>query len=236
MGTTPNNALRAARMSLLMSQDDFAKALREAGTETASKRLVQRWESGAIISPRPMHARALEAVTGLPIEALGFTVGLHFASETPRGNGGGGPAAQPHGSYSGVWLSRYEYVSSGRDDQSFTGEHYVVIIQHGDRLSVRSLPGESDSSLGMDLTVDRNIATGTWTEHTNTKGYYRGATYHGAIQLLVEPTGRRMIGQWVGFGKGMEVNAGPWSLSFVDASTTKAALDKYSNRTPPSKE
>ena len=58
-------------------------------------------------------------------------------------------------------------------------------------------------------------------------GYYRGARYHGAIQLLVEPTGRRLAGKWVGFGKQMDVNTGPWELTFQDASTSKATLARY---------
>ena len=34
---------------------------------------------------------------------------------------------------------------------------------------------------------------------TNPEGYYAGAVYHGAIQLLLEPTGHRMVGKsgWV---------------------------------------
>ncbi|WP_406307640.1 hypothetical protein [Streptomyces sp. NBC_00885] len=62
------------------------------------------------------------------------------------------PMAEPQGSrnYSGVWVSRYEYFSSGRDS-SFTGQHYVVVLQHGNRLTVRSLPGSSDSPLTMDF-------------------------------------------------------------------------------------
>ncbi|WP_201776733.1 hypothetical protein [Allosalinactinospora lopnorensis] len=92
----------------------------------------------------------------------------------------GEPAPQPgngYGNYSGVWLSRYEYFSSGRDT-TFTGRHYVVVLQHGNRLTVRSLPGSSDSPLTMDLEVDRNVITGTWTERTAEDGYYqaRGTT------------------------------------------------------------
>ena len=84
----------------------------------------------------------------------------------------------------------------------------------------------------MDLTVDGNVVTGTWVEQTEPGGYYRGARYHGAIQMLAEPTGRRMVGKWVGFGKEMDVNTGPWELVFQDASTTKATLDRY-NQPPP---
>ena len=46
--TTPNGAIRAVRMGMRLSQDDFARALRDAGGRTgqpndANKRLVQRW-------------------------------------------------------------------------------------------------------------------------------------------------------------------------------------------------
>jgi hypothetical protein len=233
-------------MGMLMSQDDFARALRVAGQRAgvpndANKRLVQRWEAGIIISPRPVYARALESVTGLPISALGFALPVQVSEDGKGGHdveaastnatANGTPAAQtaPHGNYSGVWLSRYQYFSSSRD-ATFTGLHYVVVLQHGDRLTVRSLPGSSDSPLTMDLTIDGNVITGTWVEQTSQEGYYRGARYHGAIQMLVEPTGRRMTGKWVGFGREMDVNTGPWELIFQDASTNKATLDRYNRR------
>ncbi|MFV2082978.1 XRE family transcriptional regulator [Micromonospora sp. LOL_021] len=268
MTTTPNATLRAVRMGLLMSQDDFARALRQAGDRAgmpndANKRLVQRWEAGAITSPRPAYARALESVTGLPISSLGFTVAVPHArsadagedgaggrggeggdeargaqmsatgqASTPVPRGGPAPLTAPTGNYSGVWLSRYEYHSSGRG-ATFTGRHYVVLLQHGDRLTVRSLPGSSDAPLTMDLTVDGNVVTGTWIEQTAPQGYYRGARYHGAIQLLAEPTGRRLTGKWIGFGKEMDVNTGPWELVFQDASTNKATLAAYDRRPDP---
>ncbi|MGW3753825.1 helix-turn-helix domain-containing protein [Streptomyces sp. NPDC005134] len=243
--TTPNATLRAVRMGLLLSQDDMARQIREAGDRAgepngASKRLVQRWESGSITNPRAVYARALEAVTGLPIEALGFEVAVRV---TDDGMGGHdlAPASSSvterptlaapamKGNYSGIWLSRYEYFSSGRDN-TFTGLHYVVLLQHGNRLTVRSLPGSSDSPLTMDLTVDGNVVTGVWKEQTAGSSYYQGAVYHGAIQLLAEPTGRRMAGKWVGFGKEFDVNTGPWTLVFKDASTNKASMEKYNQR------
>jgi hypothetical protein len=144
-----------------------------------------------------------------------------LATPTPK------PSSAPaHRSYEGVWLSRYQYHSSGRCD-SFAGQHFVVVLQHGDRLTARSLPGSAASSLSLDLTVDGAVVTGTWVEQTDPTGYYRGARYHGAIQLLAEPTGRRMAGKWVGFGKDMDVNTGPWELVFRDASTAKETLDRY---------
>jgi hypothetical protein len=237
-------------MGLLMSQDDFARALREAGERAgapndASKRLVQRWESGTTAAPRAVYARALESVTGLPIESLGFAAPVPEARLASDGHGGHDLEARTAGTttrgaqptarastpsnYSGVWLSRYEYYSSGRQD-TFTGLHHVVVLQHGSRLTVRSIPGSADSQLTMDLTVDGPVVTGTWVEQTADESYYRGARYHGAIQMLAEPTGRRLSGKWVGFGKEMDVNTGPWDLVFQDASTNKATLAAYGRR------
>lgn len=148
----------------------------------------------------------------------------------------GAPNAQtaPRSNHADVWLSTYEYVSSGRDEQVFTGKHHVVLLQHGNRLTGRSLPSGSlnpDSPLTLDLQIDGNTVTGTWVEQTAPDGYYRGARYFGALQMLVEPTGRRMAGKWVGFGKDFDVNTGPWELRLMDTSTTKATLDSY-NRPP----
>ncbi|WP_066956090.1 helix-turn-helix domain-containing protein [Streptomyces lushanensis] len=248
----PNDVLRAVRIGLRLSQDDFAKALRRAGAELgepneASERLVQRWESGTSKTPRGVYARALERVTGRPVEALGFMLPVPTARVHADGKGGhdmetgatgvrsaavgAQPAAQTGvETFSGVWLSSYEFFSSSRGD-SYEGKHYVVIVQHGNRLTVQSLPGASsnpDSPLTLDLTADRNVVTGTWVEQTAVDGYYNGARYHGAIQLLVEPTGRRMAGKWVGFGKDFDVNTGPWELRLVDRSTSKATMARYS--------
>ncbi|MFJ3978627.1 helix-turn-helix domain-containing protein [Streptomyces sp. NPDC090021] len=246
----PNDVLRAVRIGLRLSQDDFAKALRRAGEELgepneASKRLVQRWESGTSKTPRGVYARALERVTGRPVEALGFSLPVPTARVHADGMGGhdmdagtegiavatGSPLAAhaTEETFSGVWLSRYEFYSSSRDT-TYECKHYVVIVQHGNRLTAQSLPGASsnpESPLSLDLTVDRNVVTGSWVEQTASDGYYNGARYHGAVQMLIEPTGRRMAGKWVGFGKDFDVNTGPWELRLVDRSTSKATLEQY---------
>jgi hypothetical protein len=238
--TQPNATLRAVRMGMLMSQDDLARAVREAGSRLGvpndcSKRHVQRWEAGLIGFPRPVYARALEIATGLPIASLGFRPQVPHASVGGEG-GSLTPAPMPAArgqpvSLSGVWLSRYEYPSSTRG-ATFTGQHYVLLLQHADRLTVRSLPESAAGELSMDLTIDGNVVTGTWVEVTAADGHYRGARYHGAIQLLTEPTRRRLSGKWVGFGSDMDINTGPWELIYMDASTSMKTLEEY-NRRPP---
>jgi hypothetical protein len=229
----------------------FANRIRDAGNEAgepngASKRLIARWEAGES-TPRPIYARALERVTGVPIEALGFPArvvpdkhgGHDMASSESTAEAPTEPRAETEteteaetesNHFSGIWLSRYEFYSSGRNE-AYTGAHHVLLLQTGDRITGRSIsPNSLDagSSLTLDLSVDRNVITGTWRERTGPEGYYTGATYHGAVQLLAEPTGRRLVGKWVGFGKDMDVNSGPWELSFLSPSTSPGAIERYS--------
>lgn len=229
-----------------LSQDELAQKLRKAGEDIgepneASKRLVQRWEGGQVRQPRPVYARALEAVTGVPVESMGFDLPEQSPRVHPDGQGGHdldapagdlpAPAAEASaavGPISGIWLSRYEFYSSGRSD-TFVGMHYVLLLQRGNRITGRSLSSSNpDSPLTLDLQADGNVVTGTWVEQTASDGYYSGARYHGALQMLVEPTGRRMAGKWIGFGRDFEINSGPWTLTFKEASTGKAAVERYS--------
>jgi hypothetical protein len=126
----------------------------------------------------------------------------------------------------GVWRSRYVYYSSGRNKE-LDGVHYVVVRQESQQLSVDSLPHSTGSELNMGLTLDGLTATGTWEERTSPSGYYKGATYRGAIQLLVAPSGGQMTGKWLGFGKNFAINTGDWELSLESRSTSRQALRRY---------
>ena len=79
----------------------------------------------------------------------------------------------------------------------------------------------------MDLTVDGQVITGTWSEETDPDGYYAASVYSGAIHMLVDHTGHRMKGKWLGFNRDGGVSDGPWVLNLVSADTGKAAVEKY---------
>ena len=134
--------------------------------------------------------------------------------------------APGEGPLAGVWHSKYVYYSNGRAAQ-FEGEHHVVLRQRGNHLSAQSLPNSLDSVLTLDLAVDGPVLTGKWIERTSSVGYYKGAVYHGAIQLLIDPTGRSMKGQWLGFDKKSNINSGVWELSRVAVSTAPSELRKF---------
>jgi hypothetical protein len=76
------------------------------------------------------------------------------------------------------------------------------------------------TGLALNLSIEGTVATGTWREQTSPTSYYRGAIYHGCLQLHIDPTGRNMTGKWVGFGKSSEMNTGEWNLSWVEGSTS----------------
>jgi transcriptional regulator with XRE-family HTH domain len=238
--TAPNETLRSVRRSMQLTQDDLVHKIRETGDKLGvhadiNIRTVQRWEAGNTTSPRPAHARLLQMITGLPLEHLGFP------SDADRvlledGRGGHDLAvrgairepgtAVPGGFYGGIWESRYEYFSSGRDG-AFLGKHTALLIQSGEHVTVRSLARSSRSTMAMTLTLEGTVLTGTWFEETEVDGYYRGARYHGAIQMLADPTGRRFTGKWIGFGKEGDVNTGPWTLTFLEGSTSREAIARH---------
>lgn len=225
----PNARLRAVRRSLHMSQAELARAVRQAGDRAGEPNAcsvtnVQRWEAGTV--PRGAYLRALELATGQPAENLGIRADEKYGLDTRALSAGDEPQTQPGASLTGIWLSRYEYESSGRSGW-FANSHYTLLVQQRARLQVRSLPGTTPGRLMMDMTLNGAAVTGTWTEETNPGGYYQGAVYHGAIQMLLEPSGRKMAGQWAGFGRDYEVNTGPWSLELVTHDTSPEVQEQY---------
>ena len=247
----PNETLRAVRKSLLMSQGEFALAIRAAGQRAGepndcSKRLVQRWEAGYVTGiPRGAYARALEAVTGQPIENLGFG-----AEDTTRRQalgmaGAAGVAAAAawmpeakakgaRGPLTGIWRSAYTYVSSSRGGKTFTSEHYV----HGhparepDPGPVAAGDGHGPGDDGPDHRrpgdhrhVDEEL--------TDPDGYYKSSTYSGAIHMLLDHTGHRMKGKWLGFDRDGGIRTAPGVLDLVSADTGKAAVEQYNRPVEP---
>lgn len=127
---------------------------------------------------------------------------------------------------SGIWHSKYAYFSSGRN-KTFEGEHYVVLRELEGKLTGQSLPNSIGSELRLQLSAQGLVATGTWSEQTSSTGYYKGALYHGAIQLMIDPLGRSMTGKWLGFDKDFAIDSGEWRLDRVSVSTAARAQREY---------
>jgi transcriptional regulator with XRE-family HTH domain len=114
-----NTAFRSVRESLRLSQEELARTIREAGERLGepndcTKRLVQRWESGLVSTPRGNYARALEFVTGMPVENLGFDgADERYGMSRRQAMGAAAAAAaipiteaKARGPLTGIWLSK----------------------------------------------------------------------------------------------------------------------------------
>jgi hypothetical protein len=187
-----------------------------------------------IASSVAMWVQQLDSGIGRGDLLLKLSAGLSLAAADPalKTMMGTSPAASSSRTafdMSGIWNSRYLYYSNGRDEQ-LEGQHYLVLRQDGHRIRGQSLPHSMDSLLRLNLSLEGSVATGTWTERTSPAGYYQGATYHGTLQLLLDPVGRRMTGKWIGFGKDFRVNSGEWELTWAEAATTKTAQRGYHHK------
>lgn len=120
-------------------------------------------------------------------------------------------AAPELGELVGLWDSTYSFFSTGRGAE-FHSSHQIALRVESGRLVGRSRPTDT-GTVELELSADGLLLAGTWTERTAPDGYYRGAVYHGIIQLVLDPTGRGMTGQWLGPDKHFAINAGPWSLT-----------------------
>jgi hypothetical protein len=121
---------------------------------------------------------------------------------------------KPINNFSGIWRSDYTYHSSDRDEDRLS-QHYVRMYPKGNELIIESVPEINESYTLARFSIDGNVATGSWQEVTDPKGDYQGTIYHGAAQLIVSEDGKSLKGQWVGFGKNMEVKTGPWEFVYI---------------------
>ncbi|WP_154402883.1 hypothetical protein [Nocardioides speluncae] len=200
----PNLRGLIARLELIDTQE-LARL-----TSTWSERL------GTATSRR---ALLLKLSAALSMAAAAPAAADEFDSSLPR-------TATVDGDLSGIWHSRYRYSSTGRG-RDLHSEHYVLIRHIGDRLFGRSLPSNNGSRVSLDLSVNGNVATGTWSERTSPAGYYRGSVYHGALQYVVDPLGKSMRGRWVGFNRESTVDSDLWQLDWVREDTGKSAQRDY---------
>lgn len=120
--------------------------------------------------------------------------------------------------FTGIWRSHYTYPSSTREGE-FEGNHFMraQLVDGQLVMESESVKNVQQSYIIVRLTLNDNgkIATGTWQESTDPNGYYKGTNYYGALQLVISDDGKHMRGKWLGFGRNMEVNVGPWELEYL---------------------
>jgi len=115
---------------------------------------------------------------------------------------------------SGAWRSVYHYTSTSTSGE-FTSEHDVEILTVGNQVVMQSKPNESGSYILLRFSRDERILTGTWYEQTSPTGDYKGVTYYGAIQLILDEDGQTFRGKYVGFNRHMLVQSGDWKITRI---------------------
>lgn len=123
--------------------------------------------------------------------------------------------------FSGIWLSKLRYTSGNRPGE-FEVQHYSKIHRKGKTLVIESVAGGRSYRIAR-LSLDGRIATGSWEQVNAEDGYYKGVTYHGAVQFVVDEDGKALRGMWIGFGQNMKVKSGPWEVVYVGEKVPEGA-------------
>lgn len=126
-------------------------------------------------------------------------------------------ATQQDGTFSGVWYCRHSYPSKDDAGEDIT-KNLMKAYQNGRDVVFESERNEEGSYMFVRLTIDGDLATGTWFETSSPTGTFEGALYSGAGQLLIDEGNQHMEGQWAGMGFDHTINkkriyAGGWKLS-----------------------
>ncbi len=118
--------------------------------------------------------------------------------------------------YKGAWKCTHWYPSNDRGADDFD-EHEMKSYWDGDTLVLESVPDDSKSYFFVRLTIDDDIATGSWHETATEQSEYKGANYSGYGQLTVDPKTLLMEGKWAGAGldrklSKMRIYTGSWEI------------------------
>jgi len=118
-----------------------------------------------------------------------------------------------------LWRCAYWYPSNKRVGEDVS-EYRMKSYEDDDTLVLESLPTEDGSYMLVRLTIEDDIAIGTWHETTSPTGDFKGAQYSGSGQLLVDPKTYYMEGKWAGAGfdhklQKMRVYNGNWVIEPV---------------------
>ncbi|WP_121002037.1 hypothetical protein [Saccharothrix australiensis] len=215
-----------ARISREMQSSESIDTLIDRLEETDVEEMAKMARGWAQSSNSPVTRRALllKVSSALTLATAGLGAPTDEASGSFKRDLHGNQAV-----YTGIWHSRYVYPSSGRG-QNFVGQHYVVLQQEDRSLTGHSLPHSTGSELRLDLSVAASVVSGSWRERTSPTGYYGGAVYHGTLQMIVDPSGRRMCGKWVGFGRDFAINNGDWELTWCGSDISRSAQNTYSGK------
>jgi len=122
--------------------------------------------------------------------------------------------------FSGTWQFTHWYPTSD-DSSEIQGEYQMRAVQKGHNLVLESITDDQkEAYMIVRLSIDGNVATGSWHENAEMHGPFEGAMYSGSGQLLISSDGRHMDGMWAGAGmdhanEKPRIYTGRWELKRI---------------------
>lgn len=122
--------------------------------------------------------------------------------------------------FSGDWYC-WHWFPSKDDSTEVVTKNRMTGHQMGHELILESQPDDAESYMLVRLSLDDELATGTWHETvTSSKSESKGTMYSGAGQLIISEDKNRMAGQWAGIGfdhklQKPRIYTGHWELARV---------------------
>ncbi len=128
--------------------------------------------------------------------------------------------------FTGQWRCTHWYPNKDDSGQDVS-EHIMDAHRQGDTLVLQSMPDDSESYLLVRLTIDGQVASGSWHETTRSSGNFKGAQYSGAGELIIGDDGNTMEGLWAGAGFDHKLNklrvyTDKWQLERLPDTATAA--------------
>jgi hypothetical protein len=119
--------------------------------------------------------------------------------------------------YEGIWNSEYTYFNLYRN-VDMVSQHYVRMHREGKLLLVEGIKGANKSYLVLRLTLDGDLATGSWQEVTDPEGDFKGVVYNGVAQFIVTKDHQILEGKWLAAGQAHKINNGTWTIRYFGES------------------
>lgn len=122
--------------------------------------------------------------------------------------------------FSGEWQFCHWYPTSD-DTTEESGTYQMTAHQKGRDVVFESVADDKKESYMMvRLTIDGNVATGTWHENAEMHGPFAGMMYSGAGQMIISPDGKYLDGMWAGAGvdhatEKPRIYTGRWELKRI---------------------
>ena len=103
--------------------------------------------------------------------------------------------------FAGTWKFTYWWPSNKMPGSEEPSDYTGSIQKRGNQFIFESQPNKDGSYMFARMTVDGDLATGTWWESTSPTGEFKGSQYSGAFQALINESGDKIQGKWAGIGQ-----------------------------------